>query len=1074
MGTIARMSVELGMDAGGFDRGIASVQKSLDSMAKKMASAGSMLSLGVTAPLAGIATMAIQSAGDFEQSLNIMQQVSGATESQMASLQAQALQLGAETSFSAGEAAAAMLELGKAGLSVDEVGAAIGGTMDLAAAGGLELAQAAEIAANAMNAFKLPASDTTDVANMLAAAANASSVEVTDLAAGMTMASSVFASNGQSIQDLTTAMGLLGNNAIKGSDAGTSLKTMLMRLTAPTDEASAAMAALGVQVYDAQGNMRDLPAIMADLKQATYGVNEVTFTSSNLTADQAERMDYLRGIIAKTQTKLADYASGLAGVAQSEADKVVATDRLNRELAAAQAEYAGLSSVGGSTVTMMNQLTAAERNAALSTIFGADAIRAVNVLLSEGETGWTDMAAAVGQQGAAADVANARMKGFGGAMEYLKGSVDSFLISTALPFLDSLSGIVRTVADAITGLGGLPAPLQNAALAFAGVMAAAGPVLLALAGVATALGFLLSPIGLVVVGVAALAAAWASNFGGIQEKTAAVWAAIQPTLTAIGNAINLVVSYLTATFETGDDRSAFGYIKKLPEWLRAPTLALGGFVAFVSFSLAQIQAGTFDWGKVLPPLDLSAMTVAFGGIMTAFAGLWAWLQVALPAALTSLQTAWDAAWPAMQATWDSTWAVLSTAFTSAQAWLETTLPAALATFQAAWDGLQAVFSATPGAISTVTATFAGLWTQLAGIGATLTAFFAPAIERLQAAFLGLPEALAPLMPQLLEMGAAFGGMLTAVQPLIFALGVALAVAANFGVNLMAAAMERLPGIVGPIIDQVTNSVKLISTVLTEVTTAIVAIANGDWSTAWESMKTVVTAFQTFVSDTWTNITTLVGNVGGAIGEAVVSTLEDMGLTAAAQAVKDIIAQIKLMGESISAVLSGDLAFSIALPDWLSKLLKWAWPAIPAVPSWITTLLAWAWPKIPSVPNWIQQLFNWRWPGLPEAPSWLADLLNWSWPAMPAFPNPFGGGQADGGPVSARTTYLVGERGPELFTPNKSGTIIPNDELGGLWGDMVGAGEGGPQVTVYATVANQIDVHAMAYQVAAEIDRWRRK
>ena len=1028
MGTIARMSVELGMDASGFDRGIASVQKSLDSMAKKLGAAGSTLSLGVTAPLAGIATMAIQSAGDFEQSMNIMQQVSGATAGQMANLQAQALQLGAETSFSAGEAASAMLELGKAGLSVDQVSAAIGGTMDLAAAGGLDLAQAAEIAANAMNAFKLPASDTSNVANMLAAAANASSVEVTDLAAGMTMASSVFASNGQSLQDLTTAMGLLGNNAIKGSDAGTSLKTMLMRLTAPTDEASAAMAALGVQVYDAQGNMRDLPAIMADLKQATYGVNEVTFTSSNLTADQAERMDYLRGIIAKTQTKLADYASGLAGVAQSEADKVVATDRLNRELAAAQAEYAGLSSVGGSTVTMMNQLTAAERNAALSTIFGADAIRAVNVLLSEGETGWSNMAAAVGQQGAAADVANARMKGFGGAMEYLKGSVDSFLISTALPFLDSLSGIVRTVADAITGLGGLPAPLQNAALAFAGVMAAAGPVLLALAGVATALGFLLSPIGLVVVGVAALAAAWVSNFGGIQEATASAWAAIQPILAAFSQ-------YLIAVFEDGDYLN--DWLTHMPEAVQPAVLALGQVVAWLR--------------------DASI-----------------WLVAALPVALTTLQTAWGATWPAMQATWDSTWAVLSAAFTSAQAWLDTTLPTALATFQAAWDGLQAVFSATPGAISTVTATFAGLWTQLAGIGATLTAFFAPAIERLQTAFVGLPESLAPLMPKLLEMGEAFGGLVTAVQPLLFALGVALVVAANFGVNLMAAAMERLPGIVGPVIDQVTNTVKMISTVLTEVTTAIVAIANGDWATAWESMKSIVTAFQTFVSETWTNITTMVGNVGSAVGEAVVKTLEDMGLTAAAQAVKDIIANVKVMGDTLSSVLSGDLAFSITLPDWLSKLLKWAWPALPAVPSWITTLLSWAWPKMPSVPNWIQQLFNWRWPGLPEAPSWLADLLNWSWPAMPAFPNPFGGGQADGGPVSARTTYLVGERGPELFTPNKSGTIIPNDELGGLWGDMAGAGEGGPQVTVYATVASNIDVHAMAYQVAAEIERWKRR
>ena len=83
MGTIARMAVELGMDASGFERGIANVQSSLDSMAKKMASAGTTLSLGVTAPLAGIATMAIQSAGDFEQSLNIMAQISGATADQM-------------------------------------------------------------------------------------------------------------------------------------------------------------------------------------------------------------------------------------------------------------------------------------------------------------------------------------------------------------------------------------------------------------------------------------------------------------------------------------------------------------------------------------------------------------------------------------------------------------------------------------------------------------------------------------------------------------------------------------------------------------------------------------------------------------------------------------------------------------------------------------------------------------------------------------------------------------------------------------------------------------------------------
>ena len=211
---------------------------SINSLSDTMRKAGAAMSLGVTAPLVGIGVTALNSAADFEQSLNIMGQVSGATADQMAQLQQQALDLGASTAFSAGEAAEAQLELAKAGMKPLEVYAAMPGVLDMAAAGGLGVAQAAEIAANAVNTFGLEAGSTTDIANMLAAAANASSVDITDLAAGMTMAGSVFSSAGQSIDDLNIAMALLGNNGIKGSDAGTSLKTALMRLTAPTDEAA--------------------------------------------------------------------------------------------------------------------------------------------------------------------------------------------------------------------------------------------------------------------------------------------------------------------------------------------------------------------------------------------------------------------------------------------------------------------------------------------------------------------------------------------------------------------------------------------------------------------------------------------------------------------------------------------------------------------------------------------------------------------------------------------------------------------------------------------------------------------
>ncbi len=350
------------------ERSSKSMGESMKAAAADMRNMGLGLTAGVTLPIVGVAVAAVKSAGDFEQAMNVMQQVSGSTEAQMESMQAQALQLGAVTSFSAGEAADAMLELAKAGMSTAEVSAAIGGTLDLAAAGGLDLATAAEVSANAVNAFNLEASDSVRVANMLAAAANASSVDVHDLAMGMKMAGAVFSSSGQSIDDLTTGLALLGNAGIKGSDAGTSLKTMLLRLSAPTGEASALMAQLGISMYDASGKARELPDVLADLQAAMFGSNAVTVTSSNLTKEQADRMAYLGGNISTVQRKLADYQAGIAGIAQSEADKVVSIDRLNRELAASQAEYAGLAAIGGTTSTVMREMTDETRAAALETI----------------------------------------------------------------------------------------------------------------------------------------------------------------------------------------------------------------------------------------------------------------------------------------------------------------------------------------------------------------------------------------------------------------------------------------------------------------------------------------------------------------------------------------------------------------------------------------------------------------------------------------------------------------------------------------------------------------------------------
>jgi TP901 family phage tail tape measure protein len=1064
MGTVASLVIKITGDVAGLKTALSDAASSVSAAGDKMQGLGTKLSLGVTAPIAGIAAMAVNSAATFEQSMNVMQQVSGATAAEMQGLQEQALQLGAQTSFSAGEAAAAMLELSKAGLSASEVAAAIGGTLDLAAAGGLGLAQAAEITANAVNAFGLEASQANSVANLLAAAANASSVEVTDLAYGMQMAGAVFSSSGQSLETLNTALALLGNNGLKGSDAGTSLKTMLMSLTAPTDTAAKQLQSLGVSVYDAAGNMRALPDVMNDLQSALYGTHAVTVTSSNLTAEQAERMSYLQKTIKSTQKKLADYQAGIAGVAQSENDKVVAVDRLNRVLAAAQAEYAGLASIGGTTSTVMQTLTEAQRNQALTAIFGSDAIRAANILLKEGTTGWQEMAAALGNETAAADVANARMKGMAGAVEYFKGSVDSFLISTALPFLDSMSGIVRMAADGITALGSLPEPVQQVGLAVAAVAAAAGPALIGLgtalkvaaagmSGLAIAMGVLTGPIGLLVAAVAALGAAWYFNWGGIREITASVVASVGETLTALGQ-------YFLAVVEDGDYLN--DWLTHLPEVMQEPTAAIGQFVA---------EAGA-AWQRLTEAFASGQTSVSgvVGELVALFTGLGADLY-----STTENLTAFVAA---------------LTGSGESASQVTATIVAASESFAAFRESAVAAFEQFSASVQTV----------MAQVGEIL----APAFERVQEAFGGLGENVGQLAPHFEGLLTAVQGMGEAILPVIEgvaqALGVTLVVAASLGVNLFAAVLGRLPGIVGPVIDQVTLTINTISATVTAVAGAIAAAAEGDWAGAWESLKGVVTAFETFVSETWTNVTTMLGNVGAAIGEAVVNTLNDLGLSEAAATVQSMIDGLGALGEKITEVLSGEMTFAIVLPDWVSSLLAWRWPALSMeAPAWLTSLLTWAWPSFPTVPDVLSSLVNWKWPSFPalpsildtlvswnwpsfpSAPSWLDRLLSWSWPEMPGpVADAIGGvGQAVNdawdfvtGGNRLGTAYAhggwswVGEAGPELVRLPRGAQVFPSRESQ----EMVGQG-GGVNVTIQqATIRGEQDIWELAHAIESILRR----
>lgn len=227
---------------------------------------GSSMTLGLTVPIAAAGGAAISVAANFDDAMSQVQGALGDAAGDMDGLRQLALQLGSDTVFSATEAAQAMVELAKGGLTEADIkGGALAASMDLAAAGQLNLADAAETTVQMMGSFGLGAADATRIANALAGAANASSADVSDLTQAMSQCSAQASLAGWSLEDTAAALALFADHGVKGSDAGTSLKTMLQRLSAPTDQAADAMEAYGLEVRDSNGKMKDITGIADEL-----------------------------------------------------------------------------------------------------------------------------------------------------------------------------------------------------------------------------------------------------------------------------------------------------------------------------------------------------------------------------------------------------------------------------------------------------------------------------------------------------------------------------------------------------------------------------------------------------------------------------------------------------------------------------------------------------------------------------------------------------------------------------------------------------------------------------------------
>ena len=300
--------VKIGVD----DQASGKLSKLSSSLGKGLATAAKVGTAAVAAVGSGTAalgTYAAKVGGDFEAQMSKVSAISGATGDDLQALEDKAKQLGIDTKFSATEAGQAFEYMAMAGWKTEQMLDGVAGIMDLAAASGEDLASVSDIVTDAMTAFGLSADQSTHFADVLAKASSNANTNVGLMGETFKYVAPVAGAMGFSVEDTATAIGLMANAGIKGSQAGTALRSMFSRLAKPTDEVEAAMTKLNLSITNSDGSMRELDEIMADLRKGFDGLTEAEQTQI---AAQLAGQEAMSGLLAIVNTSEAEF-NKLAG-----------------------------------------------------------------------------------------------------------------------------------------------------------------------------------------------------------------------------------------------------------------------------------------------------------------------------------------------------------------------------------------------------------------------------------------------------------------------------------------------------------------------------------------------------------------------------------------------------------------------------------------------------------------------------------------------------------------------------------------------------------------------------------------
>jgi len=286
----------------------------------EIAAAGAAIVASITA----IGVTAVSKFADFEASMSKVKAVTDISGKAMDDMTALARELGRSTVFTAKEVADAMAELGQAGFSAKEIMEGIPATLDLAAAGGLGIARATEIASSTLRGFQIETKDTTRVVDIMAATAATSNATIEDFGDSMKYLAPTAHAFGISIEEASAVVGILSNAGIKGSLATRALGTSLANLTKPTDAMMSKMEELNFTAFDAQGQFVGMTGLVGNLEKSLQGLTQEQRMAAISTLFGAESIQEINVLLAAGSDELGRYTEQLEN-SDGEAKRMAAT-----------------------------------------------------------------------------------------------------------------------------------------------------------------------------------------------------------------------------------------------------------------------------------------------------------------------------------------------------------------------------------------------------------------------------------------------------------------------------------------------------------------------------------------------------------------------------------------------------------------------------------------------------------------------------------------------------------------------------------------------------------------------------